>query len=596
MSLRFLVILIVFFGVGVGVLTYVNNSYASGDGVFLGIVSNTEYRPGQEGQVIAVLLRNGSRDFVSGATCRVDVYMPDKSKYVYDGLQSAVSNLMVEYDGSYYLSFPVPDEEGVYEYLVYCDVPGLGTVRSAKSFHVTGWDALEWNSEGPVSVFVGRNATFEWKMPLPTDYRVEEVVCNVQDLDGNVLQGAVFDSPFTEPDGPLKQWVHYGFGSANISSQALHLDNPLISGQFSKVNSTSGFTLFVDDDKPWVFRMKWLPRPCSAGASSTFVFFKNSTGGRFGVYYDWYNQKTYFVNYTGGIVEMPTRWVYIGSMNSSGSGASLCYPGGYYSGGWVDMFFEKINSTTFFHNASFSYKYPSGSYPYVRQYFVYNNWTYSDVSHRAIGNITEIEIRHHKATSGHDGWFDEIYAHWLFGNDYYVDSTSNRFEFSFDVDPSYGFRNGETYVVDCDVRFVNDELSFDDEIKLDSHSFYQWGYFWERDLRQYFTVLSEDDVWGNVGIEAEGVGFGVLNEWVSSGWRVSGGDVVGFSCNVPGNVSFSDGYAEVLWFANASVYKGGDLVEVVCNMSVDFGEFGVFDRVVRQFVRLGGGLKAWIER
>ena len=95
------------------------------------IVSQTEYIPGDEGQVIGEL-----KYVLTGATvpatCYASVYYPNKTIVFYE--QTMTNNAF----GTHFLNFTVPSIEGVYEYQTKCDVGAALNITRSKAFHVSG--------------------------------------------------------------------------------------------------------------------------------------------------------------------------------------------------------------------------------------------------------------------------------------------------------------------------------------------------------------------------------------------------------------------------------------------------------------------------
>ena len=114
--------------------------YATGDAVIengfrLSMVSHTEYRFSEPGQIISRLV-----DFqgnpVSVTNCTATILYPDKSFFVQDALMSASTNIT----GDHYYGFTTPaGPEGVYEYQSTCNYGPGGTKQASvtNSFHLS---------------------------------------------------------------------------------------------------------------------------------------------------------------------------------------------------------------------------------------------------------------------------------------------------------------------------------------------------------------------------------------------------------------------------------------------------------------------------
>jgi hypothetical protein len=101
---------------------------SSNEDVFMTFVSGTEYRPGQEGQVIVEIRDKAGLSVQSN--CTASVWYPDKTVFI------DVENMSIVASGNSFINFTVPGIEGVYEYQANCTAKGKTAVLS-KSFHVT---------------------------------------------------------------------------------------------------------------------------------------------------------------------------------------------------------------------------------------------------------------------------------------------------------------------------------------------------------------------------------------------------------------------------------------------------------------------------
>ena len=96
-------------------------------------VSGTEYQVGENGQTI-VRVVNAFGQPVSANWCNVTIYYPDKTKFV-DNQPMTQGGA----PGSWYYTFVTPNQIGVYEQSVVCEVTtitGTRQIAAAKSFHV----------------------------------------------------------------------------------------------------------------------------------------------------------------------------------------------------------------------------------------------------------------------------------------------------------------------------------------------------------------------------------------------------------------------------------------------------------------------------
>ena len=94
----------------------------------VGMVSGTEYMFADDGQVI-VEVRNAKSEPLS-ASCTASIWYPDKSSFI------AAQAMNTSASGNYYIAFPIPYVQGVYEYQANCTVLAKSRIVS-KSFHVT---------------------------------------------------------------------------------------------------------------------------------------------------------------------------------------------------------------------------------------------------------------------------------------------------------------------------------------------------------------------------------------------------------------------------------------------------------------------------
>jgi len=103
-------------------------------GLNIKMVSGTEYISGENGQVIArVSDRNGNP--YTDVLCAAKIIYPDKSYFLLDQPLSESSE-----PGNYYLQFVTPTINGIYEYIITCDVPKGNkneTLKISSSFHVS---------------------------------------------------------------------------------------------------------------------------------------------------------------------------------------------------------------------------------------------------------------------------------------------------------------------------------------------------------------------------------------------------------------------------------------------------------------------------
>lgn len=96
----------------------------------LQFVSGTEYAPGQEGQIAALVLDVAGNAVTSDYACNYTILYPEKTVFAEGNFTS--STIV----GTVWTNFTVPSVDGVYEYAAVCVKPGK-KVTAGKSFHVT---------------------------------------------------------------------------------------------------------------------------------------------------------------------------------------------------------------------------------------------------------------------------------------------------------------------------------------------------------------------------------------------------------------------------------------------------------------------------
>lgn len=97
----------------------------------LNFVSGTEYKPGQEGQVIVEARYRNGTSAINSTNCFASVWYPDKSIFI----NNTMMNLS-DSNGNAFINFTIPDTDGVYEYQSTCTV-GFNDITASHSFHVT---------------------------------------------------------------------------------------------------------------------------------------------------------------------------------------------------------------------------------------------------------------------------------------------------------------------------------------------------------------------------------------------------------------------------------------------------------------------------
>lgn len=96
----------------------------------LSMVSGTEYISGEEGQII-IRLQDSAGNSLLNANCKVSLLYPDKTFFILEEEMIPTS-----VPGNYYISFTTPNQEGVYEEHIKCEVNNKILFVSS-SFHVS---------------------------------------------------------------------------------------------------------------------------------------------------------------------------------------------------------------------------------------------------------------------------------------------------------------------------------------------------------------------------------------------------------------------------------------------------------------------------
>lgn len=99
------------------------------------MVSHTEYRSGETGQIIGKLFNFRGDPIL--ADCNVTIYNPDKSIFL---APTPTDDTLEATDGTHYVNFTTPATEGTYEYKIFCafTLGGNPTDRTvSNSFHLS---------------------------------------------------------------------------------------------------------------------------------------------------------------------------------------------------------------------------------------------------------------------------------------------------------------------------------------------------------------------------------------------------------------------------------------------------------------------------
>ncbi len=105
-------------------------SFLEKESLTMNMVSGTEYISGEEGQVI-IRLDNQDMEPKLGAKCTVSILFPNKIYFIKD--KEMLPSKII---GNYYFSFVTPEDAGIYEEDIVCNVDS-GMIHTSSSFHVS---------------------------------------------------------------------------------------------------------------------------------------------------------------------------------------------------------------------------------------------------------------------------------------------------------------------------------------------------------------------------------------------------------------------------------------------------------------------------
>jgi methyl-accepting chemotaxis protein len=119
------------------IITGIGFSYEYGDNVaekdYIVMVSHSEYWSGEEGQIIGKLY-DFQGDPVIVDNCTIDIYYPDKSLFINDGI---TDDSLQSTTGTHWYNFTTPSIEGVYEYSIQCSYQPNKVRSVSNSFHLS---------------------------------------------------------------------------------------------------------------------------------------------------------------------------------------------------------------------------------------------------------------------------------------------------------------------------------------------------------------------------------------------------------------------------------------------------------------------------
>lgn len=135
-AVKLLLLLAMTFVLGGGTLVtlYATGQQVVESGEHIYMVSHTEYRYDEPGQIVTRLV-NFQDQAITVDNCTVDILYPDKSFFVEDALMFETGNIT----GDHYYTFTTPSgPEGVYEYQATCIYQsGAKTKTATNSFHLS---------------------------------------------------------------------------------------------------------------------------------------------------------------------------------------------------------------------------------------------------------------------------------------------------------------------------------------------------------------------------------------------------------------------------------------------------------------------------
>jgi len=119
-------------GAATAVVNYAHGSEVIEGGDHINMVSHTEYRYSEPGQII-VRIVNFQGDPISVTNCTASILYPNKTYFAQDQLMAAST-----ISGDHYYNFTTPvGPEGVYEYQAVCNYPPGKVATATNSFHLS---------------------------------------------------------------------------------------------------------------------------------------------------------------------------------------------------------------------------------------------------------------------------------------------------------------------------------------------------------------------------------------------------------------------------------------------------------------------------
>lgn len=217
---------------GVG-MTYTNGKSIIEDKTSMAMISHTEYKSGETGQIVARIVDFQGNPIVS--SCYATIIMPNKTAFVTNQSMS-VSNIA----GNYYKTFTTPSAEGVYEYQATCYY-GLNKKQHAtNSFHLS--PAL--NQIGTVLTQVGQMNVTLANFVISSGSNFTKIYNAIQSMNSTMVSqfsslNATMISQFTGLNNSMA--VQLTNLNSSIATQLFNL-NSSIASQISAITVNTNTT------------------------------------------------------------------------------------------------------------------------------------------------------------------------------------------------------------------------------------------------------------------------------------------------------------------------------------------------------------------
>lgn len=163
------------------------------------MVSHSEYRSAEQGQVIGKLY-NFRGDPIIVNECEVTIYNPDKTVF----LQQLTDNTLEATDGTHYINFTTPVAEGIYEYKIRCEFPLAGSNQNrtvSNSFHLNPAlntiTTINATSNGIKDLILAVNDTMVQEFDM-VESNFTETFVRLQDIRDNIFTETDAYNNFTQ--------------------------------------------------------------------------------------------------------------------------------------------------------------------------------------------------------------------------------------------------------------------------------------------------------------------------------------------------------------------------------------------------------------